>query len=238
MLTPNEPTTYPIDRDQIDQVRINGYTVLSSVFDPALLARIAADAEGETPFLEIIEHPALLSLVRAILGDDPVIGWFGYSSGMPVLDDAKDDRRLDPVHSDSPWLFPEAQLGLPPFALAVSVPLLSDLDERSGATRLWTGGTHMAMSPVDVERMAETMSSVQPVVRVGDLLLRDLRTWHGYAPNRSGVPCPVVQIVYTRPWYRVTVVPPPRLTRHRFDSLTDGAKRLFRYANIVDTEPA
>lgn len=51
----------------------------------------------------------------------------------------------------------------------------------------------MAMSPVNVERMAEKMSCI---------------------------------------WYRLTVVPPPRLSRQRFDLLTEGARQLLRYSVI------
>ncbi|MBC7804719.1 MAG: hypothetical protein H7145_01085 [Akkermansiaceae bacterium] len=225
-LAPLSPDT--VDPDHPDRVRVDGYTVLPSVFDPALLARIGDDPEGQSPYPEIIGHPVLLSLVRAVLGGDPVIGWLGYNPGGV---EATGQERVDPVHSDSPWLYPEAPLSLPPFGLAVTLPLRSDMNGRSGAPRLWTGGTHMAMSPVDVERMAERMHSVQPAVPLGGLLVRDLRTWHCYAPNRSDVPCPSLTLAYTRPWYRLTVVPPPRLTQQRLDSLTDDARKLLRYAD-------
>lgn len=223
--------------DPVNQVRADGFTVLPSVFDPTLLSRIAADTTAHEPFAEIIEHPLLLSTIRAILGDDPVVGWVAFNPGISIADGEEDGMDGDPVHSDSPWLFPEVSLRLPTFGLAVLVPLLTDKDARSGAVRLWPDGTHDTPAPVDVARLAQDREFVQPNIRVGDLLLRDLRTWHGYASNRSGVACPFVQVVYTRPWYRLTVVPPPRLTQHRFDSLTETGKRLLRYANIVETKP-
>ena len=224
------------DPAHIDRVRIDGYTVLPSVFDAALLAEINADPGASRPFASVLENPALLAVVRALLGDAPVVGWLWHSPGLPATHLPENEAERHPVHSDSPWLFPEAQIGLPVFGVAVSVPLVSDNDIQSGATRLWSGGTHLALSPVDVERMAESMPFVQPVLRVGDVLLRDLRTWHGYAPNLSGKPCPSLTAVYTRPWYRLTVVPPPKLSRARFDALTDDMKSLLRYAIITDTD--
>lgn len=225
------------DPDPVNQIRVDGYTVLTSVFDPAVLARINTNAPANAPFPEIIEHAVLLSVVRAVLGGDAVVGWVSYNLGLPVVDGEEDGMDSDPVHSDSPWLFPEASLSLPTFGLAVFVPLLTNKDARSGATRIWPGGTHKTPVPVDVASLAQNMQPIQPVLNVGDLLLRDLRTWHGYASNRSGVPCPFVQVVYTRPWYRLTVVPPPRLTRGRFDSLTEGVRHLLRYASVVEGEP-
>ena len=77
------------------------------------------------------------------------------------------------------------------------------------------------------------MHSVRLTPRAGSVLLRDLRTWHRGTPNQSSAPRPNMSLVYTRPWYRFEQHQ-PTLPRSAYDALSESARRLFRFATIVD----
>lgn len=112
---------------------------------------------------------------------------------MPPSEEIKPQRQ--PTHSDADFAHPNH-----PFALVVNVPLIAMTPE-NGSTEVWLG-THQGTGLHDQEGLHGERASgrikfdllearrkisppVQPVIRKGSLIVRDLRLWHGGMPNTS-----------------------------------------------------
>jgi hypothetical protein len=73
-------------------------------------------------------------------------------------------------------------------------------------------------------------------MRLGDVMLRDVRGLHRGTPNLTGTPRPMVVIGYSRSWYfrpEVRIEVP----RDTFANLPARARRLLRYNPQVDAAP-
>ena len=182
----------------------------------------------EAPFTEPIlyENEDALAILEAVMGPDLALVYFASDTPLPGSEHQR-------VHPDTRLLFPETQISLPCYAAVLNLPLV-DCTVENGSLEFWPGGTHLfAHRPVDLERLAAALPSARANLKAGSLLLRDARMWHRGTPNRSDRSRPHVALVYTRPWYRFEQ-PTPALTRPAFDALTDRARRLLRYATIID----
>lgn len=129
---------------------------------------------------------------------------------MPALPGASPQRQ--PVHSDADFRHPTH-----PFALVVNVPLVSTMPE-NGSTELWLGthanygleaqeGAHgeRASGRIKEELLRQrekTVPPVQPVIKKGSLVLRDLRLWHAGMPNFTDEVRVMLAMIYFAPWYR------------------------------------
>ncbi len=118
-----------------------------------------------------------------------------------------------PVHSDADFPHPSH-----PFALVVNVPLVTMAPE-NGSTEVWPG-THRFGVEAQEGRHGERASGrvretylaaererggggpVQPVVKKGSVVLRDLRLWHAGMPNMSEEVRVMLAMIYFAPWYR------------------------------------
>lgn len=129
---------------------------------------------------------------------------------MPPLPSASPQRQ--PVHSDADFAYPTH-----PFALVVNVPLVTTTPE-NGSTELWLGthsgygieaqeGTHGDRASGCIkeallqERKAIT-PPVQPVIKKGSVMIRDLRLWHAGMPNMSEEVRVMLAMIHFAPWYR------------------------------------
>jgi ectoine hydroxylase-related dioxygenase (phytanoyl-CoA dioxygenase family) len=238
-------------RFHADQIRVNGYCVLENAlpldfiaemrerFDVILDEYRAAHPtnRGENRFQmflpfegpfespQLYEHPVVLAIVEAVLG--PRILWSYLASDTPYP--GSDYQR---VHSDTQLLFPETHQSLPPYGLVLNVPLI-EVTDVNGPLELWPGGTHYMPGPMDLGKLAETMTSVRLTMKEGGVLIRDLRAWHRGTPNRGDRSRPHVALVYTRPWYRFEQNP-PTVRRSQLESLSDKAKAMLRFANVIE----
>ncbi len=111
------------------------------------------------------------------------------------------------VHTDSGQLWPNLPRSTPCSRLVVNIPLV-DVDESNGATIYWPGTHHDTrlygadrfpsdemMAEWETERPAERVTT-----RRGDVVLRDLRVWHGGMPNTTDVPRPMLAMVHQCGW--------------------------------------
>lgn len=117
-----------------------------------------------------------------------------------------------PVHSDADFAHPSH-----PFALVVNIPLVHTAPE-NGSTEIWLG-THNATSQEAQEgehgerasgrikeahlaRRAETSPPLQPVIKKGSIIIRDLRLWHAGMPNMMDQTRVMLALIHFAPWFR------------------------------------
>jgi hypothetical protein len=136
-------------------------------------------------------NPLLLRLLRPLLGRDLRLSSFTLVVAHP-------GAPLERAQRGHAHLFDAPGVGasLPVHAVNVAVPLI-DVGIATGPDGIWFG-SHRDDSPETAER---TGPDGQCAWRRGDCLLLDDRTLHAGLPNRSAQPCPIVAMVYARPWF-------------------------------------
>lgn len=154
--------------------------------------------------------PIATQITTAVLGPKPKWTFCSANSAMPPLPGASPQRQ--PVHSDADFAHPTH-----PFALVVNVPLVSMTPE-NGSTEVWLG-TH---SPYGVESQegahgdrasgriqqhlleerSKTSPPLQPNIKKGSLVIRDLRLWHAGMPNKTDQVRVMLAMIHFAPWYR------------------------------------
>ncbi|KAJ9499752.1 hypothetical protein H2202_004742 [Exophiala xenobiotica] len=114
----------------------------------------------------------------------------------------------EPVHSDVHYEHPRAC-----FSLAVNVVLI-DCSPENGSTECWLG-THTSTKFADQngmsgihqhlldERSQTHGPPVQPTVKKGGIIIRDMRLWHAGMPNRTADEVRVMlNLIFFADWYR------------------------------------
>jgi ectoine hydroxylase-related dioxygenase (phytanoyl-CoA dioxygenase family) len=238
--------------DLVAAFRRDGYALLKehfardilqawhAAFAPRLQRHVAA--EGDTanrgaaryyvtlpfapPFADprIYADPDILTICRLLVGEDMFMCQLATDTPL------KGSRYQD-VHRDAPPLFPEAGIETPPFQLAVNFPLV-DVSGPNGPTEI-IAGTHEQPKEIGFERLARNEVHLQAIhMRVGDVLIRDVRGLHRGTPNTTDEPRPMVVIGYSRRWLlrpEVCV----RIGRSAWESLSDEQRYLLRFNPIV-----
>ncbi len=202
-----------------DEVRRDGITILRQHFDPGLLrAWAAAFAPLLARHLEqatlsnrgAARHYITLPLDGvfadpAVFADDDILGIVDRLVGPePVLCQLASDTPMrgsdyQPLHRDTPPLFPETGAETAPFQLAVNFPLCdvtleNGVFETSRATQLLPRDA--ALAAIEAGSIA-----VEPVpMALGDVMIRDVRAIHRGTPNRTDIPRPMVVLGYSRRW--------------------------------------
>ncbi|KAI5459301.1 hypothetical protein BGZ63DRAFT_415919 [Mariannaea sp. PMI_226] len=158
----------------------------------------------------IFTNPIATQITSAVLGSRPKWTFCSANSAMPAAPGEAPQRQ--PVHSDADFVHPSH-----PFALVINVPLVTTTPE-NGSTELWLG-THSKFG-VDAQEGAhgerasgrireawlaerQTVSPpIQPVIKKGSLVVRDLRLWHAGMPNKSNDIRVMLAMIHFAPWYR------------------------------------
>jgi ectoine hydroxylase-related dioxygenase (phytanoyl-CoA dioxygenase family) len=180
------------------------------------------------PFAEpaFYENEDILAIVCALVGDDPVMPQL--ASDTPVYGSEYQD-----IHRDAPPLFPETGSETPPFQLAINFPLVEVTDE-NGPFEI-AAGTHMISKEEGLRRIEAGEVRLEPIrMRLGDVMIRDVRGLHRGTPNRTTVPRPMVVIGYSRRWlFRPEVS--IHVPRAILGTLSDRARRLLRFNPVVES---
>ncbi|QBE61883.1 phytanoyl-CoA dioxygenase family protein [Pseudoduganella lutea] len=241
---------------QLDQhaadVRRDGITILREHFDPAMLRAWAA---AFTPLLDahlartqdsnrgaarhyitlplagIFADPAvfadadILGIVDRLVGPEPVLCQLATDTPMRGSD-------YQPLHRDTPPLFPETGEETPAFQLAVNFPLC-DVTLENGPFET-TRATHLMPRQEALAGIEAGSIAVLPVpMRLGDVMIRDVRAIHRGTPNRTETPRPMVVLGYSRRWLlrpEVSIAVPRALLA----SLPERAAHLLRFNPVVD----
>lgn len=181
--------------------------------------------EGAFADPDIFENDAVLAVVEELVGQDPVL--CQLATDTPVAGSEYQD-----IHRDTPPLFPEAGIETPAFQLAVNFPLC-DVTAENGPVEI-ARGTHMMSRDEGLARIQRGEIALEPVhMRLGDVMVRDVRGLHRGTPNRSGVPRPMVVIGYSRKWlFRPEVqIEVPKSVRAQ---LSQRALHLLRFNPTVE----
>lgn len=184
-------------------------------------------------FRDVLVNDVVVSVTKALLGSGMKCAFYSGNTAMP-------GEHRQPVHADIGQLWPNLTVAHPPYALVVNVPLV-DMDERNGSTEIWPG-THLDTTiafqdgeitlPSEIlERRRELDPPLQPAVRAGSFLIRDIRMWHAGMPNRTGTPRPMMAMIHNVSWWPTNPLPFPK-----------GSEEIFAHPNLwwhndyVDTE--
>jgi hypothetical protein len=179
------------------------------------------------PFADpaIFEDDDVLAVVEQLVGEHPVM--CQLASDTPVYGSEHQD-----VHRDTPPLFPETGSETPPFQLAVNFPLV-DVTLENGPIEV-ARGTHMLPKEEALARIAAGTTKLEPItMKLGDVMVRDVRGLHRGTANRTDVPRPMVVIGYSRRWlFRPEVS--IRVPRGALAGLSDRGRDLLRFNPVVD----
>ena len=137
------------------------------------------------------------------------------------------------VHRDAPPLFPEIKAETPSFQLAVNFPLI-DVTPENGPFEV-ARGTHLMTKQAGLQAIESGKQPLEPIcLRLGDVMIRDVRGLHRGTPNKTAVPRPMVVIGYSRRWlFRPEVS--IRIPRQTWERLSPEAKSMLRFNQIVES---
>ena len=182
----------------------------------------------EMPFLhhQFITNPFALQVIEAAMGKKVALFRCGIHDVPPDIDGNQVEKA---PHRDGNHLFPELPCVLPVSGIYVNIPFV-DFSEENGATKIWSG-SHLIMDspPSDVRYLGERskhLPSLQAVMSMGSLILRDMRLWHVGMPNRTNTHRLMLDIGYTRvfPHASERLRVPQEIKQH----WSESAKKLLR----------
>jgi ectoine hydroxylase-related dioxygenase (phytanoyl-CoA dioxygenase family) len=180
------------------------------------------------PFADpsIYEDDDVLAIVEELVGTDAVMCQLACDT--PLLGSTTQD-----IHRDALPLFPETGQETPPFQLAVNFPLV-EVTMENGPLEV-ARGTHMMSKEEGLRRLERGQVTLEPIpMKLGDVMIRDVRGLHRGTPNHTDEPRPMVVIGYSRRWlFRPEVS--IRIPRPVFENLSTRARRLLRFNPIVES---
>lgn len=153
-------------------------------------------------FRDILVNEFAIQVTSAILGPGLYNGFYSGNTALP-------SESRQPVHADGGQLWPNLPVATPAFGFVVNVPLV-EMNAENGSTEIWPG-THLDTSvymledikvkPEALERRRRETPPIQPEVRAGSILIRDIRLWHAGMPNRTSLPRPMIAMIHWAAWY-------------------------------------
>lgn len=229
-VTPQEITKAELTDEHLAQavqaIRTAGYVVLADVINPAhldsLRERMAADShlllaaekwggagriaghlqQGPPPFApyifqDIVANPWAIQVTTAVLGAGAYNRFYNGNANCP-------GSGTQPLHADTPHLWPNMTTPHPAHALVVNVTLI-EANEASGATEIWPG-THLL--PFDKQYIAPEVEAARRAVvppvransRKGSIVIRDMRMWHRGVPNHTDEVRHMIAMVHQIKW--------------------------------------
>ena len=178
-----------------------GAKMLADLARYAELGEIDNNFQGVRPppfhpflFPEIVFNEPAITLSRAILGPGATLTSYGANTAFV-------GSQTQQVHADA--VPPQFDPFAPCTLLVINVPLV-DMNEANGATIYWPG-THQdgrlhSGNRFPTAAMIAEWEAKRPAERVlaqrGDLVLRDMRVWHGGMPNHTPTHRPMLALVH------------------------------------------
>ena len=217
----NHDTPWPVPIDQVLKLFLH----LPTLFDHDRSQRIWNLLAKDPIFAQLVEHPTVLRLVRAVLGPDCVLSDCSATSVGPQTAGGA-------WHVDVPLgQLPEP---LPDFALTTqNVFMLDDFTEENGATRVVPGSHKTRKKPTWEKHGTQQLEEVALTGPAGSLALWLSSTWHRHGPNSTASPRRSILAYYCRSWIKPftdfrTVIPPEQVP---------GYSHLVRYLMGFSSNP-
>ncbi|RVX72715.1 hypothetical protein B0A52_04113 [Exophiala mesophila] len=164
-----------------------------------ILQHMPPSAEYLLP--DIHTNAFAVEVCKHFLGPKPVLRYHKANTNFP-------GESRQPPHSDVHYAHPRAC-----FSLAVNMVLI-DCSPENGSTEVWPG-THLTtvfsdqngMNGIHEHKLQERVRShglpVQPTVKKGGIIIRDMRLWHAGMPNRTADEIRVMlNLIFFSDWYR------------------------------------
>lgn len=175
-------------------------------------------------FRDILVNPIVVAVTKSILGPGLKNTFYSGNTALP-------SEIRQPVHSDTNHLWPDLEVAHPAHNLVVNVPVV-DMDARNGSTELWPG-THLDTTMVSdmgtiripeeaLEKRRAIAPPLQPTVRRGSVIIRDMRLWHAGMPNRTDQPRPMIAMIHEISW-----LPAGKLT------FAKGSETIFENTDLL-----
>ncbi|MGI9105021.1 MAG: phytanoyl-CoA dioxygenase family protein [Pyrinomonadaceae bacterium] len=180
----------------------------------------------DAPFADaaIYEDADVLAVVERLVGPDMTM--VQLATDTPLAGSEYQD-----VHRDTPPLFPETGAETPPYQLAVNFPLV-EVTRENGPLEV-ARGTHMLPKEEALRRIETGDIKLEALLmKLGDVMVRDVRALHRGTPNRTHMPRPMVVIGYSRRWLfrpEVTI----HIPRAVDAALSQRARRMLRFNPVV-----
>ena len=175
---------------------------------------------------EIFVDPDVTAIVENLIGADFVICQLATDTPLK-------GSEYQEIHRDAPPLFPEWGRETPAFQLAVNFPLV-DVTKENGPFET-TRGTHGLSKEEGLRRLKTGEAPIEQVfMRLGDVMIRDVRGLHRGTPNRTNVPRPMCVIGYSRKWLlrpEVSI----NIPREVWQTLSPMAQKMLRYNPIIES---
>lgn len=166
----------------------------------------APPLQPDLMYTDIWANPIVVSILQQILGPDLVCHYANGNTALPQ------STERQPVHSDIDQPHP-----MFPFGYAVNIPLC-DVDVENGSTEIWVGSHRdscidqhvryrdgefdLAIRPELVEERRRHSPPIQPEIKKGSIIVRDVRLWHAGMPNRSLEPRIMLAFVIQPKWFQ------------------------------------
>ncbi len=176
-----------------------------------------------------IANPIAVQIMESLLGKDLIASFFFSNTSYP-------GSGYQNIHRDHGHVFgTELSVAAPVTHIALNMPLC-DFTESNGSTEIWPG-TQLIVDtdPADGGKLAERVTafpSMRTNLKIGALVLRDLRTWHRGTPNGTDTPRTMLSIVYRRGWlWDSASMNIPQAT---WNGWPERAREIFRENRIVE----
>lgn len=213
----------------------------AAAFPPLLQAQIARETQASSrgaqrfyvtlPFTgawadpEIYEDRDILAIVERVAGPEPVMCQLASDTPLKGSD-------YQPWHADTPALFPETgNNDTPSFQLAVNFALC-DVGEDNGPFET-THGTHRMDKAKALAGIASgAIAAHRYPMKMGDVMIRDVRAVHRGTPNLTDQPRPMVVVGYSRRWYFRPEVQ-IRIPQSGWERLSPLGRSLLRHNPVV-----
>ncbi len=230
VITPQELAEAALTDAQLTQavqaIRDEGYVILANAIEPAHLdlvrERMAADSQillaaekwggagripghlqqGPPPFApyvfrDIVANPWAIQVTTAVLGPGAYNRFYNGNANCP-------GSGTQPLHADTPHLWPNLATPHPAHALVINVTLV-DATAANGATEIWPG-THLLpfedqhISPAMEAARRAVVPPVRAISRKGSIVIRDMRLWHRGVPNQTAEVRHMIAMVHQIKW--------------------------------------
>ncbi len=171
-------------------------------------------------FRDVLLNDLVIAVTHAVLGNGL---YNAFYSGNTAL--AQSTSR-QPVHADLGHLWPNMEHATPGYGYVVNFPLV-DMDASNGSTEMWPG-THLdtscafqdgdiKISEAKLEARRRESPPIQPSVKLGSAVIRDIRMWHAGMPNPSKGHRPMIAMIHWVSWWpKDQGVPFPASSREFF----------------------
>lgn len=154
-------------------------------------------------FRDVLVNDIVIQITHATLGNGLKCGF--YSGNTALQSEAR-----QPVHADEGQLWKGLEKASPAHSLVVNVPLV-DMGPENGSTEVWPGthlDTTVSIQDGEIEASEEALAywrtksgPVQPVVKEGSVVIRDIRMWHAGMPNHTPNPRPMIAMIHSVSWW-------------------------------------